>query len=153
MDLSRMTERLLRLAVSTHSVSEGYNPHCLCGGFLSQCLLTCFIFVHIDMSLSCIFTLLPPPGSKPSALADVFLLVLPLVSELHRWAAPLWWQRVLQRLVVCFVCAREEKCYSLQQEQIWTISLSSFSGAYSEAIVPGIDFLWQDQQFKDKLKQ
>lgn len=78
-----MTERLLRLAVSAHSVSEGYSPQCPSGGFFYHDVST-FADAFLFCSLSCIFTLLPPPGSKPSALADVFLLVLPLVSELHR---------------------------------------------------------------------
>lgn len=40
------------------------------------------------------------PGSQPLVVVDVFLLVLPLISELLSWAAALWRQAVLQWLVV-----------------------------------------------------
>lgn len=45
------------------------------------------------------------PGPEPPAVADVFLLVLSLIHELHGRAAALRRQAVLQRLVVCLpVC-------------------------------------------------
>lgn len=88
MNLSRMTERLLRLAVSGHL------------------LVPCLFFRALNSRSPPSPPVPPPtlPGPQPPAVADVLLLVLPLIHELRGRAAALRRQAVLQRLVVC-VCS------------------------------------------------